>query len=308
MAAACSNGESDRPTLASAATTTSASTTAPPVPATTPPSSQPLFDAVCAGRVRFDTTGAAPKEFSEISGLAASRRFPDIMWAHEDSGGSPTVTALGLDGSVRATVKLTNALNLDWEDIALAPGPGGRDHLYVADIGDNFTLRSQVTSYAFPEPDITNNRSPIEIRAEPIVSKYPTGATDAEAFGVDGFGTMWIIAKSVGTAPAIYRQAIGEKEFTRLVEPAPIDPKEGVSALDISPDGRLLAIRTINTLTLVELTGGVASANTGRRCAAPAPKEVQGESVAFLFTRAGLATMSEGNGTDPGEVHVLRVI
>lgn len=310
LAVACTSGEPDRPTLATTATTTAPSTptTAQPVPATTTPSSQALLDAVCSGRARFVTTGPAPKALTEISGLAASRRFLDVVWAHEDSGGPSTVTALGLDGSVRATVKLTNAFNLDWEDIALAPGPGGRDYLYVADIGDNFKLRGQVTIYAFPEPDITNATSPIEVRADAIVSRYPTGATDAEAFGVDGFGTMWIIAKSAGAPPAIYRQAVGEKEFTRLPEPAPVDPQEGVSALDISADGRLLAIRTINTLTLVELSAGVASAHSGRRCSAPIPKEGQGESVAFLFDGSGLVTVSEYINDEPVELHVLRIM
>ena len=32
---------------------------------------------------------------------------------------------------------MTGAMAVDWEDIALGPGPDGRDDLFVGDIGDN---------------------------------------------------------------------------------------------------------------------------------------------------------------------------
>ena len=45
------------------------------------------------------------------------------VWSWKAGVTLATVTAIGYDGTVRAALRLTGAPNVDWEDIAVAPGP-----------------------------------------------------------------------------------------------------------------------------------------------------------------------------------------
>jgi hypothetical protein len=89
-------------------------------------------------------------DLPEASGLAASRRTPGVLWAHNDSG-DPFVFALTATGGVKGRVFVTGARVWDWEDIAVGPCANGTC-LYIADIGDNDRRRQSVTIYRTPEP------------------------------------------------------------------------------------------------------------------------------------------------------------
>jgi hypothetical protein len=81
---------------------------------------------------------------TEISGIAASRKFSDVLWAHDASGDSARVFAMATDGTHLATFNLSGATNVDWEDMAIGPGPvAGIDYLYFADTGNNWTRRGR---------------------------------------------------------------------------------------------------------------------------------------------------------------------
>ena len=100
----------------------------------------------------------------EVSGLAASRKNPDVLWVHNDSGGSPRVFALNAAGDHLGIYNLNGAQATDYEDIAIGPGPtAGTDYLYVADTGNNSLGRSTVTVYRVPEPAATSNQSPVDV-------------------------------------------------------------------------------------------------------------------------------------------------
>src|SRR5205085_3619918 len=64
------------------------------------------------------------KRLTEISGVAASRRYPGVYWTHNDSGGKPEVFAFTLDGTDLGSYALTGASAVDWEDIAVGPKHG----------------------------------------------------------------------------------------------------------------------------------------------------------------------------------------
>src|SRR5215207_1575918 len=59
----------------------------------------------------------------EISGVAASRAHPGVLWTHNDSGGAPEVYAVAQDGADLGTYAVDGARATDWEDIAVGPGP-----------------------------------------------------------------------------------------------------------------------------------------------------------------------------------------
>ena len=74
-------------------------------------------------------------ELREASGLAMSRRTPQLLWSHNDSA-EPIAYGLGADGNVRSRVRVEGASVTDWEAITTASCDGG-NCLFIGDIGDN---------------------------------------------------------------------------------------------------------------------------------------------------------------------------
>jgi hypothetical protein len=97
----------------------------------------------------------ADSALTEISGISTSRQTPGVIWAHNDSGDVNRVFALSSSGTRLATFYLTGASAIDWEDLAIGPGPiPGQDYLYVADTGNNSLNRATVTIYRVAEPSL----------------------------------------------------------------------------------------------------------------------------------------------------------
>jgi len=193
----------------------------------------------------------------ESSGIAASRRNTDIFWTHNDSGDGPFIYAFDRQGKHRGVWRVVGAGAVDWEDMAIGPGPRrGLSYLYIGDIGDNSKKRSQIAVYRVAEPRITPKDSSSTVRnpretgvADVIRLKYPDGKYDAETLLIHPLtGDLYIITKVRGAAARVYK----------LRAPA---PKSGVSTLSyvgefrfpnpflgfvtggaISPDGHRVAI------------------------------------------------------------------
>ncbi len=134
--------------------------------------------AIAAGEAGCAPDGAPVPlgdELRESSGVAASRAHAGIAWTHNDSG-DPVLFAVDARGRTAGRVSVTGATVEDWEDISIAPCPGGGDCLYVADIGDNDAARGTVTVWRVPEP------APGDARTAPATAirlRYPDGAHDA---------------------------------------------------------------------------------------------------------------------------------
>jgi len=72
-----------------------------------------------------------PTVLNESSGL--ERDEQGNFWSHNDSGGEPELYHFSEEGTLLQTVKISNAENIDWEDIALASN--GR--MFIGDFGNN---------------------------------------------------------------------------------------------------------------------------------------------------------------------------
>src|SRR5262249_26664738 len=69
---------------------------------------------------------------TEVSGVVASRAHPPVFWVHNDSGGEPTVYAISPTGASLGAYPIAGATAIDWEDIAIGPGPErGTSYLYL---------------------------------------------------------------------------------------------------------------------------------------------------------------------------------
>jgi hypothetical protein len=280
-------------TVTTVATTGSEFTPDPPAPGTTVCD---RFTSVTA----LGTVGAA--SLTESSGIVASRAHPGVYWLHNDSGGDAAVHAIDTTGAELGTWVLDGVNALDWEDIAIGPGPDdGTDYLYVGDIGDNLAFRPDVTVHRFAEPDPATSGTVTD--AVPLRFGYPIAPVDSEAMFVDPVtGDLFIITK-VDTGNSIVLRAdgttLGSDPILPTFEVATLDLGPGgfVSAADISPDGTAIALRGYEEVWMWARTDrDVAAAFNAEPCMAPSPEEVQGEAIAFTADGTAYVTVSEGSG------------
>lgn len=203
------------------------------------------------------------RRITEASGLAVSRRQPDLLWAINDSGAQPELYALRPNGTVVAAVAVPGARNRDWEDLA-AFRLGGKPYLLIADVGDNAARRSYYTLYVVEEPDLSRAGARPQARvAWRLHFRYPDGPRDSEAVAVDEQDEA-ILLLSKQRHPALYRlplRAAAARMLTArrlgdlagIPQPAVADhflrPVTGYfqgrpTAMDISADGSAAVVLT----------------------------------------------------------------
>jgi hypothetical protein len=147
-------------------------------------------------------------ELPETSGLAVSRRNPGLLWSHNDSGSAAVLFALDASGAVHGRVRLPIRTR-DWEDVSSAPC-GSEACLFIADIGDNRTVRRQIRIYRVPEP------APGDAETAPpqlFNATYSDGPHNAEAMFVIG-ADLFIITRD--RSGGLYRAALTETDSREL--------------------------------------------------------------------------------------------
>ena len=209
-------------------------------------------------------------QLRETSGLAVSIHHRDTLWLHDDGGNPPRLFAVDRDGGRVATFRVEGVPKTDWEDVATFRWRG-RDFLMLADTGDNGGLRRTLQLHAVEEPAALENA-----RLKPtwsIVFRWPDGPRDCEAVAVDARrGEVLLISKRrqppelfrLPLAPRIDPPAVAER-IGRLRMPPSLAPEGGtneraplsaqVTAADISPDGRRLAVMTYRYLLVYDRVG-----------------------------------------------------
>jgi hypothetical protein len=151
-------------------------------------------------------------ELRETSGIAASRRDSNILWAINDGGNSPVLYAFGNDGKDHGAVFLKDINNRDWEDLASFV-LDGIPYLIIADIGDNDAKRAFCVLYILREPKVTypfSTNIPRVRISKVIKFRYEDGPKDSEALAVDEkTRQICIISKRV-KPPALYTLSLEE--------------------------------------------------------------------------------------------------
>jgi len=263
----------------------------------------PSVWSACAGGLTASTPGTlADPDLREVSGIVSGRRSAGVWWAHNDSGDSARVFAVGDDGRALGTFTLGGAAARDWEDIAVGPGPdAGVAYLYLADIGDNSAVRPSVQVYRVVEPAVATTGTPVRQTLTGVAVLdlvYPGGPRDAEALLVDPVsGALLIVTKSwTGTAD-VYRAPAGltAGSSTVLTRVASLAPGI-VTGADVTPAGDVVALRTYTGVRLYRRAAGtpVEAAFAGVSCAAQSAPETQGEAIGFTTDGTGYVTVSEG--------------
>jgi hypothetical protein len=324
---------SDTVATATATTTTTTSTAAIGTTATTIStttatsvrSPEDLARELCSFEATVVRGQVANPALDEASGLVASRRHGGVLWSHND-GADAGLFAIGLDGADLGFHPLMVEGARDVEDMALVSGPTG-DDILLGDIGDNGANRPSIRIYRFAEPDpsVVAPITDVEVlefvypdrphNAEVllvdedaarivIVTKeqqrvdgvprelWPTAVSFVFEGPLDGHGAGPVQLDALGTfdAPLLETRTVAE-------DPHPISLL-GLGGLptggDVSPDGRLIALRTYETIWVWARQPGqsVGQALVSDPCQVPVAPERQGEAVAFLD--GTLLTVSEG--------------
>ena len=238
----------------------------------------------------------------ELSGIAASRRNPGVLYVHNDSGDAPQIYAINEKAQLLGTCHIRGTTERDWEDIAVGPGPDlDRPCVYIGDIGDNGAKRPEIIVYRVPEPkvDAVTPFNQMTIGpAEALRLVYPDKPRDAETLLVDPLTRDIYIISKRELAPRVYRAAYPQSTTQQIkleqvaVLPLGTFPTGG----DVSPDGRRVIVRGMFNAAIWERPASepLWQAFSGPPKAIPIAQEPQGEAICFDSKGAGYFTISEG--------------
>ena len=261
-----------------------------------------------------------PGHLFELSGISVSHSTAGRIFGHNDSPEDPNDPVENLfweftpGGTVRQGYRLVGALNKDWEDMSLGPGPvAGTDYLYFGDIGDNYLARTAVVIYrvAEPTPPDPNQAPSITLinDYDTINLQYPGGARDADTLMMDPVnGDLYIVSREANSK--VYRAAAAQlvNGATVTMEMKASLPSSWYSSTtagrptagNISPDGSEILIRSYTKASLWTRPPGTnlwdVFANEGVSVPIVAT-EPHGEAIDFDKDGIGYYTISELQGT-----------
>jgi hypothetical protein len=204
-------------------------------------------------------------DLDEVSGLAASRVHDDVLWAIEDGGNPARLYAISRRGRLLARYQVEGAKNKDWEDLA-SFDLDGRHYLLVADTGDNGGKRRDFILHVFEEP--TTLEDGTLKPAWSIRARWADGPRDCEAVAVDAAGGKVLLVSKKRKPPELFALPLADphgqwREARRIGRLAGVpeadadlqrsDPRLAklspqVTAADLSPNGRVLAVLTYGSV------------------------------------------------------------
>jgi hypothetical protein len=118
-----------------------------------------------------------PAELNETSGLV--KIAPNKFVTHTDSGNEPKLFVFDSSGLVQRRIKVSNATNVDWEDMTMDT----KGNLYIGDFGNNNNDRKDLRIYTVASPNTYTKDSTvagITNFSYPDQKAFPPGSAVAE--------------------------------------------------------------------------------------------------------------------------------
>ena len=186
----------------------------------------------------------------ESSGLAASKRYPGVIWTHGD-GSSQFLFAMRTNGAYMNAFQVATSF-IDWEDIAV----DGEGNLYLADTGSDGISRSHVKIHRVREPN-PDNLKKVQVERTWYV-RFPGQRQNCEAFFIlDGRGYLVTKAELAGRV-TIYDFALAARaESILLQRVTTVDIPSDVTAATLSSDSARLALLTDDGPVVYKINGNV---------------------------------------------------
>ena len=287
---------------------------------TTPPAPTPDAGAgVCGACTKWSDPvphGQLPDVLPELSGLAASPRYPGLLYTHNDSGDSARFFVMDENAALIAEMRLGGATAVDWEDIAVGPCPSG-SCVYLGDIGDGSASRPDYTIHRVAEPaSRPASGSVTTVSYESFRFLYPDdgGRHNAEALLVHPqSGRVFVIIK-MGGRPSVYElpQPLVPGSMQTLVNVGTLRLPQAdsiVTGADFHPCGDRMLVRTTGSLYELSAPGeGVDALFAATPVEVPvAAQEPQGEAVTYSPDGRRYFTSSE-TGNDPQPLNIVSCV
>ncbi|MNK60313.1 hypothetical protein D3C87_794450 [compost metagenome] len=194
---------------------------------------------------------ALPKKLKEVSGITY---FPETqtLYTLEDSGNKNAIYAIDSKGKLSKTITISNATNVDWEDITKDKA----GNIYIGDFGNNDNERRDLCIYKVAKNQLNSDLAKAEYKVSfsyPEQKEFPPKKKemfyDVEGFfeqggyfylftknrskGFDGTAFIYKIKNAAGTQKAV---KIGEfktcNNYNHCV----------LTSATISPDGKKVAL------------------------------------------------------------------
>jgi hypothetical protein len=211
------------------------------------------------------TLYALPKKLKEVSGITY---FPEtnLIYALEDSGNDNKIFALNSEGKLEKTITVTNADNVDWEDIT----KDKTGNIYIGDFGNNDNERKDLCIYKVAKNELSKENAVSEYKISfsyPEQTEFPPKKSemfyDVEGFfeyqnyfylftknrskGFDGTAFIYKILNAPGTQKAV---RIGEfktcDNYNHCV----------LTSATISPDGKKAVLLSHDKIVLFQNFSG----------------------------------------------------
>ncbi|GEO06863.1 hypothetical protein AAE02nite_45270 [Adhaeribacter aerolatus] len=180
-----------------------------------------------------------PKEIKESSGIEEGGQL-GTFYTHNDANNPATLYKIDDKGNLLATINLSNAENIDWEDLTR----DDKGNIYISDTGNNSNKRLRLRIYKL---NPQNPEKLAEINFEYADRK--NGTADKTHYEFDCEALFWhqnklhlvtkdredgVLAKlyELPDQPGDYEAKLIEKHDVNLP----------VTAADISPDGKTLLL------------------------------------------------------------------
>jgi hypothetical protein len=219
----------------------------------------------------------AKEELTESSGLELSA--DGNFWTHADGGNQPVLHKVNEAGKRLETLYIPGTTNLDWEDLA----QDDNGNIYIGDFGNNGNQRQNLRIFRVNEKNVSLVDT-IRFRYEDQ-QDFPPAKTnrnfDCEAFFYFQ-DNLYLFSKNQGGDAKVKMYKIPAQPGTyeaKLIDTVHISTM--VTAADISPDGKLMALLGYGNIYLFKVTNGDNFFNGDKYCL---PFKKTGQAEALVFT------------------------
>lgn len=207
--------------------------------------------------IPVSTTKIKLKEASAIEVTSQS----DLGWVIEDSGNKNVVYGLNAKGEIAQAILVENAANVDWEDLA----SDENGNLYIGDFGNNDNKRKDLCIYKIDAASLKNSTAEASYKVSfyyPNQKEFPPKKSelfyDSESF-FEYKGNFYIFSKnrSKGFDGTVLVYKVPNKpgnhaaEFLGQFISCDSYQKCAITAADISPDGKKIALLSSNKVWIL---------------------------------------------------------
>lgn len=205
------------------------------------------------------TIFSLPKKLKEVSGITY---FPEtnLIYTLEDSGNKNEIYAINSEGKLEKTIAITNAQNVDWEDIT----KDKNGNIYIGDFGNNDNERKDLCIYKIAKNELNKENAVAEYKISfsyPEQTEFPPKKKEL-FYDVEGFfeyqNYFYLFTKNRsknfdGTA-FIYKipNAPGTQKATKIGEFKTCDNYNHcvLTSATISPDGKKVVLLSHDKIVL----------------------------------------------------------